>query len=137
MIADGLAEIAEQSHLDQSTTRRRNIGQREGGTAVVRAMHVGTESLQAAAEPFGRIHSHVSMFEQLRGAQVGVLAAGNRQAWARPHEDYFAVRAERSLERLHDLADDEMRVLPGVFDERGEFVTAESGDGVTGPHAAQ
>ena len=29
-----------------------------------------------------------------------------------------------------------MRVLPGIFDEHGEFVTADPGDGVTGSHAA-
>ena len=136
-MADGLAEIAEQSHLDQSTTRRRNIGQREAGAAVVRAMHVGTESLQAAAEPFGRIHRHVSMFDQLGCPQIGVLAAGNRQACARPHEDDFAVSAERSLEGLHDLVDDQMRVLPGVLDEHRELITAESRHGVTASHAAE
>ncbi len=70
-------------------------------------------------------------------AQVGVVDAGDREAGGGSHEDDFAVSAERSLEGLHDLVDDQMRVLPGVLDEHRELITAESRDGVTATHAAE
>ena len=77
------------------------------------------------------------MFEQLGCAQIGIIEAGDREACGESHEDDFAVSAERSLEGLHDLVDDQMRVLPGVLDEHREFVAAESRDGVTATHAAE
>ncbi len=97
-------------------------------------MHVGAERLQATTEPFGRVHRRISMFEQRRGAQVSVIEGGNRQAGTRPHEDHLAVRAERSLKCLHDLVDDQMGVLPGIFDQHSEFVATEPGNRVAGSH---
>ena len=100
-------------------------------------MHVGTECLQAATKPFGRVHGHISVFEQLGGVQVGIIGADYCQAGAGSHEDDFAVGAKRSLERFHDQVGDEMGVFSGVFDEHRKFVAAEPGDGVTATYAVQ
>ncbi len=134
-MGDCLAQIAEQSHLDQSTARRLHIGGGERRGAVVGHVHVGAERLQATAEPFRRIHRRISLFEQRRSGQISVLESGDRQSGTGPHEDHLVVCAERSLERLHDLVDDQMGVLPGIFDQHCEFVTTDPGNGVTGSHA--
>src|SRR3984957_1460719 len=134
---DGLAQVAEQSYLNQSAARQMNIGRRIARGAVVPVNGVRAERLQATAELFSRGQCAVSMFEQLGCAQIGVVEAGDRQACGESHEDDFAVSAKRSLEGLHDLVDDQMRILPGVLDEHREFIAAESGDGVTATHAAE